>query len=279
LIAFDRTRIAVRERGFLDLLDLSLKVLREHLFPLATAWAVGVTPFLALNYWLLSGYGTWPTTPDEFESETIGDIVGYLFFLSLLMAWQAPVAGSWMTLYLGQAMFKGRPDVGRLAADWLRSLPQLLVLQGLVRGLCMVSCVLCWLPTAVFPFLNEVVLLERNRLFRTAKVNMTTFRRSSALHSQRQGDLFGRSTLSLLIGVPLVAGTWATVSFLAGCIYPKTVVWRIVELDAAVAGWLVLGYFTVVRFLNYLDLRIRTEGWEVELHMRAEADRITRRVA
>ena len=30
----------------------------------------------------------------------------------------------------------------------------------------------------------------------------------------------------------------------------------------------------VVRFLSYLDLRIRHEGWEVELLMRAEALRL-----
>ena len=39
-----------------------------------------------------------------------------------------------------------------------------------------------------------------------------------------------------------------------------------------VAMWLVAGFFTVVRFLGYLDLRIRREGWEVELVMRAESE-------
>jgi hypothetical protein len=43
--------------------------------------------------------------------------------------------------------------------------------------------------------------------------------------------------------------------------------------------WSVFSFFTVVRFLSYLDLRIRTEGWEVELAMRAEADRLTRHLA
>jgi hypothetical protein len=45
------------------------------------------------------------------------------------------------------------------------------------------------------------------------------------------------------------------------------------------ALWSVLGYFTVVRYLSYLDLRIRTEGWEVELLMRAEGERLTRQLA
>ena len=45
------------------------------------------------------------------------------------------------------------------------------------------------------------------------------------------------------------------------------------------AGWLVIGFFAIVRFLAYLDLRIRREGWEVELVMRAEAARLTRMAA
>ncbi len=43
-------------------------------------------------------------------------------------------------------------------------------------------------------------------------------------------------------------------------------------------AWLVVGYLTVVRFLAYLDLRIRREGWEVELMMRNEAARLTRQL-
>ncbi len=52
---------------------------------------------------------------------------------------------------------------------------------------------------------------------------------------------------------------------------------RIIELQ--VAMWLVAVYFTAVRFLGYLDQRIRNEGWEVELFLRAERDRLTRPAA
>jgi hypothetical protein len=42
------------------------------------------------------------------------------------------------------------------------------------------------------------------------------------------------------------------------------------------ALWIVGGWMAVVRFVGYLDLRIRREGWEVELLMRAEAARWAR---
>jgi uncharacterized membrane protein YbhN (UPF0104 family) len=44
------------------------------------------------------------------------------------------------------------------------------------------------------------------------------------------------------------------------------------------AMWLVVGYFSVARFLGYLDLRIRREGGEVELMIRAEQARLTRQL-
>ena len=42
--------------------------------------------------------------------------------------------------------------------------------------------------------------------------------------------------------------------------------------------WIVAGFMTVARFLSYLDLRIRHEGWEVELLLRAEATRMASRM-
>jgi len=35
--------------------------------------------------------------------------------------------------------------------------------------------------------------------------------------------------------------------------------------------WCVAGISVIIRILNYLDTRIRLEGWEVELSVRAEA--------
>ncbi len=46
-----------------------------------------------------------------------------------------------------------------------------------------------------------------------------------------------------------------------------------------VGVWLVVSFFTVARYLCYLDLRIRREGWEVELQLRAEAEHLARQIA
>ena len=51
------------------------------------------------------------------------------------------------------------------------------------------------------------------------------------------------------------------------------------HLGFPAALWLIAGYMAVVRFLNYLDLRIRHEGWEVELRLRAEAVRLASKLS
>ena len=38
---------------------------------------------------------------------------------------------------------------------------------------------------------------------------------------------------------------------------------------AQVGTWIAIAFFGVVRFLTYIDQRIRLEGWEVELRLRA----------
>ena len=50
-------------------------------------------------------------------------------------------------------------------------------------------------------------------------------------------------------------------------------------VETQLAFWIVAVYFAVVRFLSYLDGRIRNEGWEVELLLRAQRGRLTRPVA
>ena len=52
-----------------------------------------------------------------------------------------------------------------------------------------------------------------------------------------------------------------------------------VEVCWPLALWIVVMFMTVLRFLCYLDLRIRQEGWEVELLLRAEAAKLAHRVA
>jgi hypothetical protein len=198
--------------------------------------------------------------------------------LLVVMA-EIPLVTAPATLYLGEAVFQERPGVRNLVGGFFRALPQLFLYQVLLRAVFVLFVVTWFIPFAVWPYLNEVILLERNPLRPGRRGRLTTFRRSSALHGGGVGDLFGRWLASVAFGCMLFAALWLTMQFLAGLLLSE---WKWAGLTYTVyyplALWIVAGYFTVVRFLGYLDLRIRREGWEVELMMRAEADRLSRQL-
>ena len=267
----DHNRIVIRERGLLDLLDLALCVIRAYAGPLALTLAVGVLPAMLLNAWLLADFAQ--TDFDElFPAE-------YMWWMLMLVIWETPLVTALATLYLGEAVFQERPRAGSLAKSLLAALPQLFLYQVLLRGMLMPMVVTWFFPFAAWPFLNEVILLERNPMRRRRPGQMTTFRRSKALHHGSVGDLFARWLVTAAFGGLLWLALWISMQFLAGMLLSQWE-WQglTYTLYYPLALWIVVGYFTVVRFLGYLDLRIRREGWEVELMMRAEGARLSRQL-
>ena len=266
----DQYRIAIRERSYVDILDLALQLTRAHFGKLTAALVVGTVPVALLNAWLLRGatefYGDWPFPPL------------YMLKMLALVCWLAPLATAPATLLLGQLLFDPRPEPGRLVLDFLKSLPQLIWYQVVLRPL--LFCVtLSLVPLAVWPYINEVILLERNPFGARQNNSMTTQRRIGALHSGFFGDLLVRAMAAVVVAAMLVITLWLSL---------KLTVDLLVRLDDQydyvfhffypLALWAVAGFFCVVRFLGYLDLRIRREGWEVELLMRAEGARLKRRL-
>jgi hypothetical protein len=271
----DKTRIPIKERGYLNLLDLALTVVRRHALGLLVTSLVGAVPFALLNYWMLS---------DVIRSEDAFDygesLFSYVMYMAALVVWELPLASSFATLYLGQALFLERPDAARLVRDWFRALPQLFVVQVIMRGVLTLVCITWIVLFWTWPYLNEIILLERNPL--TGKKGaMTTFRRCSALHRQYGGDLIGRFFAAIGLGglwvlALLLCILWGLMTVYGGELETFPVV---LQVWLPVALWTVVSYFNVVRFLSYLDLRIRGEGWEIELRMRAEAQRLKSQLA
>jgi hypothetical protein len=276
---FDKTRIAIRERNFLDILDLALMVVREHARPLAIWLSVGILPWATLNAWLLGGLVDELLEMDvTYNAESlVGGLMGFFLLLAMLVILEIPLATALGTLYLGKALFEETPSARQIVLDFFRSLPQLLLFQVLARSL-LIPFVLTWfIPFAIWPYLNEVILLERNPLRRRGSGGLSTLARSYNLHKASGGDLFGRWLASATFGTCWLLALWG------GMFYLRAQLSGFWEADSALllvylqlAIWLVVGYFTVVRYLGYLDTRIKTEGWEVELRLRAEAARLER---
>jgi len=291
----DKTRIAVRERSHVEIFDLALKVMRSHGLGLLVAMTAGALPFAVFNHWMLRG--ELDLADLDYEPP-----VFYLAGTLLLAAWQIPLAAVPVTLFLGQALFQETVDTRRLLRDLMASLPQLIYYQVFVRGwlmlLFLVGVVLdfndefnglllaafgfyCFVLQVYWPHLNEVILLERNP-WRRVPGSMgdraaTTAGRCKAIAGASGGDQFGRWLTASGIGVLLITMIASSTYYLywrltLAAFDPRP----IYAVHLMLAVWVVISYLTVVRFLSYLDLRIRTEGWEIELRMRAEAARLAR---
>jgi hypothetical protein len=291
-VQLDRTRIVVRERSVLDTLDLALHVLRAYLAPLLVTMALGAVPLMVVNH-LLIGW-MLPDTDNPLDVP-----VRYLWHMTVLSFLEAPLASVFATKYLGQAVFLDRPRLREVVWDVLKRSRQIVWCQILVRGAGAAWLLLLAADRygefepfldVVFPFglvmyaiglrsfrpfLNEIILLEQNPLVSRDEQQHAAGRRNQMLHGPSSGDLFFRWWTAALIGVLLTGMVYGTMLFLSGVL---TNDWRqgpgmlMVAYPAAV--WLIATYLTVFRFLTYLNVRIRQEGWEVELRVRAEANRL-----
>ncbi|MBN2577427.1 MAG: hypothetical protein JXB10_00355 [Pirellulales bacterium] len=269
MMQLDHYRIAIRQRSYVDVLDLALRVLRTHAAPLTGLFILGVVPMALFNAYLLQNY---------LEPETELDIpLTYLWYMLLLVLIEAPLATAAITLYLGEALFQKTVSPRKIARDLIRTFPQMFFFQVLLR-IPLIRFVAPWfLLFGVWPYLSEVILLERNPFFRRRRGAMTTIRRLRVLHRGMIGELTGRWMVSMALGGLLFASWGLTFWGLGGMLFNQ---WEpqgpVYTVFYPAALWLTIGFFTMTRYLSYLDLRIRREGWEVELLMRAEGARLNR---
>ena len=256
----DKTRITIRERSYAELLDLAMRVAWTHAFPLAASLAVGVVPLAALNAWLLWG---WRSADFDW-----GFPATYMTLVACLTAVERPLATAAMTIYLGKAMFHQRPSWREVFADLRQSLGRLLLVQGLFR-----------IAFLLRPFANHVLLLERNPLVGRDPAVPSFRKRVGRLHADNGSEV----SRALLVELPLegiMIGVCLVCLALTIALLSNDFEWDRAYCTVAFPAvlWGVVGFFEVARFLEYLDIRIRREGWEVELLLRAERDRLQRRL-
>jgi len=246
----DRTLVQIRERTFLDILDLAMVVVRERPVTLGIAAVVGVAPFAALNAWLVSSAGI--------------KVSGLIPLLLMEVPW----ATAPLTMALGGMMFGERPSADRMLRTFLRSIPSMLLHHVVVRGFLVLIPLLYFLIPARLAFLDEVILLERIGIW-------SALRRGAVLCLHRGGELFGQWLAQLFFGAAFVACFWLGTEALARALTQSELTWEqpgasdLLDLRFHGAVWLAIAFFGVVRFLTYIDQRIRLEGWEVKLRLRA----------
>ena len=246
------SRIALRPRGAAEVFDLTFRMVREAWAPLARLTALVVLPL-----WLLCVPACWFTEGHW----------GLLFPpLVLAGALQAPY-----TVLVGRVMFADEVSIKEILAHTLRRTPALLLgtlLSTLAVALTSLTCFIA-LPIvqAVFLYLPETALLEGVDLQRG-------FRRTQRLAGARfglalagavswwvltlWGAVVGEATWQGLVATVLQLGT-PFGSALEGYVTP-----------GLIAGLLLAQpLHAVYRMLLYVDARTRSEGWDLQVALRA----------
>jgi hypothetical protein len=243
-LAIERTLVLIRERSLLDLLDLSLVVVRQKPLTLGLAAVLGIGPFAAFNAWIFHANS---------ENETVLPLILWMI--------EAPFATAPLTLVLGGLMFGQKPTFGKVAFSLLMAAFPLILVHVLLR------VVLCfWIPTRL-GFANEVILLERGKWWKIVG-------RGRDLCSGRDGEIIFLGVMQIMITylfslVFLTGASWMTqVLMLEDLTFEVPATTAFAGWQFQLPIWLAVGFFAVVRFLVYIDQRIRLEGWEIELRLR-----------
>jgi hypothetical protein len=302
-VQFDKTRIVIRERGMLDVFDLGLQIVREFIRPIAFTLVLGILPFMLINYFLCA-WMLEPVYSQDYEMEYGWYIFRYMWVISVVTYIQAPMAMSLLTAFLGQAVFVENPRLSDIFKDvyaaWLRLfwchgiqraiVPTIFFLaimerdsewQGGIDGVLLFFILFyLWIYRGLRPFISEIILLEKNPLRTKSRNDVSVGQRSSALHDPNMGELFVRGMVTTFVAVCLIWCVYGGLLFMKGVYFNDWSHSRWMGyFYFPLSLWIVAGYLTVVRFLSYLDLRIRQEGWEVELLLRAEALRMNQKMA
>ena len=292
----DQTHVVIRLRKFTEIGDLSLVMIRRYPEALLIGFSLSAIGWAILNA-LLIGWIPWEESIYGLDDDAaFGEISRYLIWMTLLVILQTPAAGVFTTLYLGQAVFEKRPtwkyvttEVKRQFTRWFwilgihRLAVPTMVLLALRWGrpvsgfwdIFVPLLILLWITVvrANRPFAPEILLLEQCPLRSSSESVITMQKRSKSLHSPMSGELTGRFASVSLILFGITLSSFYTLVWLRGITLGY---WNFMNLTVLLvffpmALWLVAGASVIIRLLNYLDTRIRLEGWEVELSVRAES--------
>ena len=294
----DQTHVVVRLRTLSEIGDLAMVMIRRYPASLLIGFTSGASVWAIANLLLLGWIPISESTYGLDDEEAVTEIFRYLSWMMLLVILQTPAAGVLTTLFLGQAVFEQRPTWKSVFQEARRQFFGWFWVLGIKRLAvpCMVVLAFRWgqpayafwdviLPIIVVlaiaiirssrPFMPEILLLEQCPVRSSSDSSITMSRRSKSLHSPMASDLGGRFLAVSFVLFGLFLSVLYTLIWIRGISLGQ---WEFRSLVVLLifyplALWMVAGVSVLIRLLSYLDTRIRLEGWEVELAVRAEAIR------
>ena len=247
-------RVVLRDRATPDVLDLALRFLARHRVPFAKLGIVVLVPGIAVTWGVAATFG-WG--------------LAWLVAIVLGLVAQAP-----FTELASRLVFERDVRVRDVLHRAIGQAPRVLFVRGVQLTAIAVASMFFFVPgllvAALLFFVGEVVLLERvafgaslPRLQRLASGGAGEaalgFLLLVLLHAvcTIMGDVCGRAILTDLLSWTAPEPAWEHGgSALAACGF-----------------WLFLPFAAVARFLLYLNVRTRAEGWDIQTRFAAIARR------
>jgi hypothetical protein len=251
-------RVRLRMRGAIDVLDLAAPLCRDNWRVLVPLGIVTLVPALALC--LLARYALrWDW--------------GAVWILAVVLG---GLAHAPFTMAHGELLFADPRHVRirprAILARMLRRLPAFLAVHLLSRALHLLAAVTVFLlPVSgwLLFLVHEAVLLEGARPFAALA------RSTRAVRGQAGGVMGVSAALVLLPALGAVGGELAgsaIVEWVLQLGQPFGSLWTTGGTPYALAGFFAtIPLSAAARFLNYLALRTRKEGWDIQLRFLAIA--------
>jgi hypothetical protein len=269
----DGAIFAIEQRSVGGCIDLAIVFLRENFFSVRRLLACFAVPSVALTWWLM-------VERDWNFSSCV-----------TLFALECPFFGAALVASAGHRIFgdrfSARTGLRLMASRFFLLLAATLIVRILTAIGMMVMIFPGYMVATRYGFLAEVLLLERcpARRYETRLNDLmnSTFR-----------DLLGRlimivvffavSVTSLFVLVDMASGTLLGLPIMSGRIsglaYIIEEVATLMTRDPRIATvfisilWFVYPVTRLAWMFCYFDVRIRKEGWDVELDFRVEANRL-----
>ncbi|HEX7662917.1 MAG TPA: hypothetical protein VF407_00325 [Polyangiaceae bacterium] len=241
-----QVRLALRDRPMSDVLDLVFRFVAHHFGFYLRTMLVVLVPGYALSL---------------FAADQAGWTFGWIVAVALAIFAQAP-----FTVLASKLVFEDAPTVRQACGAALAQLPRLLIARLGQAAMVALGTLTCGVGLVyVAPaslFLSEAVLLEGISLGDAAT-------RARRIAASSGGD-------SLMAALLLALG-WLAAVFLFGDFMGRKVLEELLEISPppsfvseggsylALAGfWLFVPFAATARFLLYLNMRTKAEGWDVQ---------------
>ncbi len=269
---FRKHSIVIRCRSLWELADLAGQVLRDQWRPICFYFFLLAFLATILNiavFWSSFGLDAMlPTADDSPDTLPIpaGRNLWFYLFICVASFVELRFVGTLLVAWLGIWVF--HPDqkvpVRDVFSVWFNALPQLLF-----------YLVLFYPFYLMYPFVSQIVLLERTRFFRHGSL-LATSRRAAYFHRGLGGDVRQlRANVRVVVLFFLLVGgsfffSWGEAIFFSSPLWP--VIFRCFVFPLYV--WSLLLTVCVLSFFQYLNIRIMLEGWDLDVAFKSEMIRL-----